>query len=144
MSTSNVVKSVAEDRYLLCTVYSPARMPKRGADGYIDVATPRTLEKAAWKFAEHGFKTGVGHKPGGSEAARVVESWIHRGPTWKVMGPDGTVTKIRKGTWLVGLILSPEAWADYKAGRFTGVSVQGNTRRRPASPEVLGHLKELT
>lgn len=140
---SQFIKSGSEeDRYLLAVVYSPSRLPLRGADGKTDLVSPRELEKACWRFAENGFRTGLNHKPGNPGACRVVESWIHRGKPWRVTGPDGTVTTVRKGTWLVGLVLDEPTWAAYKAGQFTGVSFQGETNRRPATTRALRRIKE--
>lgn len=138
---ATVLKASPEDRYLMCVVYSAHRLPKRGADGRVDVASPAVLEKACWKFAENGFRVGVGHQPGGEMAAQVVENWVHRGPKWTLTAPDGTTQVVRKGDWLCGLILSPAAWADYKAGRFGGVSLQGRAGRRPPRPKTLARQR---
>lgn len=141
IAVSSVVKAREEDRFLLCVVYSPNRMPLRGADQRVDLATPDVLEKACWRFAMNGFKVGVDHKPGGEGAARVVENWIHRGPSWHLIGPDGRESVVKAGDWIVGMVLSPSAWRSYKAGRFGGVSMQGRAERIPATKKTLNRVK---
>lgn len=139
---ASLLKASDEDRFLLCVVYSPNRMPLRGADKRTDVASPRVLEKAAWRFMLNGARTGVDHQSGGEDACRVVENWVHRGPPWTVTSPAGVRETVKAGDWLVGLILSPKAWADYKAGRFGGVSMQGTATRRPPSKQTLKRLEK--
>lgn len=139
---SAIVKAQEESRFLLCVVYSPSRMPARGADHRTDLVSPEVLEKAAWRFMLNGARVGIDHRPGGEKAAKVVESYVHRGSDWIVTGPDGTTQTIRPGDWCVGMILSKSAWADYKAGRFGGVSMQGRATRRPVTRETLAGIKE--
>lgn len=141
VSGGAVLKAEDERRFLLCVVYSPNKLPATGADGRLDVASPDVLERAAWKFALNGLRVGVGHKPGGEDAARVVENFIWRGAPWHVMGPDGQEQVIEAGDWLVGMILSKKAWAEYKAGRFGGVSLQGTAQRKPATVETLSRQR---
>lgn len=133
-----VVKADGESRFLLCVVYSPNRLPKRGADGYLDLVRPATLEKACWKFLDNGGRIGLNHQPGGEGAARVVENYVYRNKVpWVIKSPDGTKQVVRRGDWLVGLVLSPEAWQMFKAGKIGPVSLQGGARRRPATPKTL-------
>jgi hypothetical protein len=61
----------------------------------------------------------------------VVESYIYRNDQPWDLG-DGLV--VRKGDWVVGAILSPEAWSLYKSGRISGWSPQGSARRHRARP----------
>ncbi len=140
-SRATVLKADPADRFLLTVAYSAHKMPARGADGRVDIAGARALEKAAWSFARHGFRVGIDHKPGGEGAAQVVESWIHRGPPWEITCPDGTTETVKAGDWLVGMILSPQTWREYKAGRFGGVSMQGRATRRRPSREMLARME---
>ncbi|MHB1782381.1 MAG: XkdF-like putative serine protease domain-containing protein [Acidimicrobiales bacterium] len=134
-----VLKSNEESRYLLTVAYAPrsGKLPGRGLDGKLDVASPEVLEKAAWRFALNGFRVGLNHEKGHEGCARVVESWIHRGGPWKITAADGSTQVIKKGTWLVGMILDKPTWALYKQGRIGGASPQGTAHRKPASPKTL-------
>lgn len=101
----------------------------KGQDGRRDYFTPDELEKAAHSFARNGMGGGAFHLDGTGAEFEPTESWIHRGPDWPVAGPDGVVTVVKAGDWLVGGYLSPEGWDLYKAGRITGLSPQGTARR---------------
>lgn len=141
--TVNVLKAHEESRFLLVVAYSASKMPARGADGKVDLASPEVLEKAAWKFADNGLRVGLFHKPGGEGSARVVENFIHRGKPMRFTAPDGTEQVVRKGDWCVGMILSPEAWDLFKAGAIKGASPQGTARRKPATAKTLARIKEF-
>ena len=118
-----------EQRFFLAVAWQAGRDESivRGADGRRDFATAESIEKAAWKF----MKTrdlGLFHQDGTMGHAELTESYIYRGPDWPQ--PDGTVVKA--GDWLIGGIADEPTWAAMKAGRITGVSVQGAGKRRPA------------
>lgn len=135
----------AEDRFGLAVVYSPNKMPKRGADGKLDVASPRVLERAAWAFMERGAQAGLMHatpKKGSPPPFRVVENYIYRNPVpWVMRAVDGSEVTVRQGDWLVGFICSPAVWADLCAGRYGGLSLDGTARRKPASAQTLAHQR---
>lgn len=136
-----ILKSSDADRFLLMVAYSPNRMPLRGADGFVDVVSPEVLEKACWRFAENGYRLGVDHKPGGEDAGRVVENTIYRNPIpWVTKDAAGNKVAIREGDWLVGVILTPKAWEDYRNDRWGGISLQGRAKRRPADPATLARV----
>lgn len=121
-----------EQRYVLGIAYQAGPDPRitKGADGGRDYFTAAELEKAAWKFLTGGRKVGLFHVDGTEGAADVVESYIYRGPDWDL--GDGIVAK--SGDWLIGAVLSPEAWELHKAGRLNGWSPQGTARRRRVRP----------
>jgi hypothetical protein len=101
-------------------------------DGGRDFFSEAELEKAAWSYLRNGPRVGMFHMDGTDQnggAAQVVESYVYRGPDWDL--GDGIV--VRKGTWLVGMILSPAAWQAHKDGKLNGVSPQGVARRRARS-----------
>lgn len=115
-------------RYVLGIAYQagPAPEIRRGADGGRDYFSEAELERAAWGFLQKGAQVGLFHGPEESVgAATVVESYIWRGDDWDL--GDGTV--VRKGTWLIGAVLSERAWELYKSGKVTGFSPQGMARR---------------
>lgn len=123
----------AEQRYVLGIAYQAGPDPRirKGMDGSRDFFTEVELEKAAFRFLANGPVVGMFHADGTQGAATVVESYIYRGPDWLVTAPDGSTTVVKKGDWLVGAILSPEAWSLYKRGIVTGWSPQGVARRGP-------------
>ena len=140
--TGEVLKADEENRFLLLVAYSPNKMPMRGADGYIDVASPQVLEKACWRFMDNGAKVGLFHKEGYEGSARIVENYIHRGPDWVTKGPTGEEQVIKSGDWVIGVILNQHAWALYKSGLIGAASPQGGAGRKPASPETLAKFQE--
>ena len=137
-----VLKADDENRFLLLVSYSANTMPARGADGYIDVANPAVLEKACWRFMDNGAKAGLWHQEGHADSARVVENYIYRNPIpWVIKAPNGRQQVVKAGDWLTGLILEPDTWRLYKAGRIGGASPQGRAGRRAAAPETLARMR---
>jgi hypothetical protein len=137
MTKARVVEKSEANRFLLMVGYSPNRLPLRGADGFLDVASPEVIEKACWRFMANGAGAGLMHKSGGEDAFRVVENSIYRGPDWTLTATDGSTQTVRKGEWLIGVICSPATWDDYKKGVYGSGSLQGNAVRIPARPETL-------
>lgn len=120
-----------EQRYVLGIAYQagPDQRIRKSQDGGRDYFTEAELEKAAFSFLRNGPRVGLFHADGTEGAATVVESYIYRGPDWPVAAPDGTVTVVKAGDWLVGAILDPVAWDLYQSGKVTGWSPQGTARR---------------
>lgn len=120
-----------EERFIIAIAYQPGKDPRirKGQDGGRDWVTEADLEKAAHSFMRNGPKGGTFHVDGTVGAITYGESWIHRGPDWRVTGPDGAVTVIKAGTWLVAGHLDENAWDLYKCGKITGLSPQGTARR---------------
>jgi hypothetical protein len=126
-----IFKGAPEQRYVLGIAYQAGPDPRitKGQDGGRDYFTAEELEKAAWQFLSGGPRVGLFHLDGTDQdggAARVVESYVYRGPDWDL--GDGIVVK--SGDWLVGAILNDRAWELYKAGKINGWSPQGVARRR--------------
>ena len=118
-----------EARFILALAYPAGENPgiTKGLDGGRDYIEADDLERACWSYLAKGNpQVGIGHMDGTTGAATVVESYIHRGPDWDL--GDGIV--VRKGDWLVGMILEPKSWELAKAGKLAGVSPQGTARRR--------------
>ncbi len=136
-----VVKADEENRFLLLVAYSPNKMPKRGADGYIDIVSAKVLEKACWRFTDNGLKVGLWHEAGQETPGRIVENYIYRGPDWVLKGGGGVEQVIKADDWLVGIICTPRTWNLYKSGRIGGASPQGSAGRQPASDDLLTKLR---
>lgn len=141
METGAILKAEDERRYVLTVVYSPHRMPLRGADKKVDLATPEVLEKACWVYTLKGLGTGMWHEDGHAEEAACVENYVYRGPDWTLKDAAGNEQVIKAGTWLAGYILSPKAWSMYKNGLIGGVSMQGAAGRKRASAEALALIE---
>jgi hypothetical protein len=142
MEGGAVLKANDEKRFLLLVGYSPNRLPKRGADSFLDLAAPEVVEKACWRFMLNGARGGLNHAPGGENAFKVVESFVYRNPApWVVKAPNGSTQTIRSGDWLVGIRCSPDTWAAYKRGEFGSISLQGGCLRGPATPDLLARQR---
>lgn len=140
-----VLKANADQQYLLCVAWEPGKHDHiaKGVDGGRDFMTEADVEQAAWGLvAKHaGGASGLGHAsffdPTRTEShAKVVESYVYRGPDWPMKNTAGRDVVIKSGTWLVGLQCDDVAWELYKTGRVTGVSPQGfATRLTPRSAQ---------
>lgn len=120
-------------RYVLAVAHQAGPDPaiRKGADGGRDYFTEAELERAAWRFMQGPREIGLNHRDGSVGVAKVVESYVWRGPDWPQ--PDGTIVKA--GDWLIGFVCEPPAWEMVEKGLVTGVSVQGAARRvRPGAP----------
>ncbi len=123
-----VVKAISEQRYSLGVAY-PAKLTLKAdnldTDAHGESMSPDELEAAAWRFMADGAKdSGLMHKDGTDGAGKVVESYIYRGPTWKV--DDQTV---EAGDWLLGVLWDAPSWDAIKRGDLTGYSLQGLAAR---------------
>lgn len=120
-----------EQRFIVALAYQAGRDDRieKGQDEGRDFFTAAQLEKAADSFARNGMGGGAFHLEGTDGQFEPTRSWIHYGPDWTVTGPDGRMTVIKAGDWLVGGYLSPAAWDMYKRGLITGVSPQGTATR---------------
>lgn len=137
-----VVKAEAEQRYTLTVAY-PANKPDVGVaqDGFRDFASSDAVEKAAWSYLRKSPNVGLWHQDGTDGSGEVCESYIYRGPDWKVQAADGSTQVIKAGDWLMGIIWSPQSWPLVKQGLIGGVSPQGRARRRMPDPESVKNLR---
>lgn len=118
-----VVKADDEQKYTLGVAY-----PADEIDSHGDFTDAAQLERAAWGFmanviAKNDPGVGTDHADGTDGAARVVESYIYRGPTW-VDEESGEVIA-KEGDWLVGAVWTDEGWERVKKDELTGWSIQG-------------------
>lgn len=121
----------SEERYVLGVAHPAGWRDTigKGLDGHKDFMSESAVEKAAWGYLADGQQIGLNHVDGTIGHATVVESYVYRGPDWTVTDTLGNSQTIRKGDWLIGAVLDEPTWAEYKAGRFSGWSVQGSGRR---------------
>ena len=126
-----VLKESAEQRYVLGVAWMPGQHTwiTKGQDGARDFMTEENVEKAAWGYINHRG-VNIFHTDGTEGHARVVESYVYRGPDWTITDTSGAEQVIKAGTWLVGSVLDEAGWAMYKAGQIAAWSAQGTARRR--------------
>jgi hypothetical protein len=140
--SGRVVKADAVNRVAVMVAYSCNKMPHRGADGFKDVVSPETLEKACWRFMENGAAVNLHHEGGYQGDAHIVENSIYRNPVpWVIKATDGTKQVVRKGDWVVAVRFGPEEWDMFEKGLIGGASPEGDCRRVPARPETLARLR---
>ena len=140
-----VVKSDAEQRYVLMVAYPAMKADVSVAqDGHRDFAKPDVIEKACFSFMRKGCKLGMWHESG-HNPGEVVENYVYRGPQWISKSTDASGAPIEQviepGDWLVGMILTPEAWQLYKSGAIGGASPQGRAKRRTPDQATLAQLR---
>ena len=132
-----MVKSDAELRQTLTVAYPAMKADAHvAADGHRDFASREALEKAAHSFLANSPVVGRDHAEGTEGTGTVLESFLWPAGDWK---PEGSGYTVKEGDWLVKVQWSPEAWADIKAGKIGGVSMQGTARRaKPSAGKVAG------
>lgn len=121
-------------RYTLGAVYAPGETDYHG-----DTMTELELEKAAWAYAQKDGMTarvGLMHKDGTAGSGKVVESYLYRGPVWKLKDAAGRDQTITPGTWMLGVVWEPEAWAKVMDKSVTGYSLQGVARKFSGDKEI--------
>jgi hypothetical protein len=118
---------VGTQRYSLAVAY-----PANRSDRHMEYMRPDQVESAAWEYLAKRRDIGVAHADGTSGAGRLVESYIYRGPDWRMTAADGREVVIKSGDWLIGVLWAPAVWDLIEKGRFTGVSIQGSAKRRVA------------
>jgi hypothetical protein len=131
-----ILKSNPDHRYTLGVAYYADRADVGTArDGFRDYVGREVLEANAWNYLTKHRQIGVGHE-GQAGKGDVVESYIYRGPDWKV-GSD----VVKAGDWLLGCVWDAATWPAVKSGQLTGYSFQGSARRRTASADDVAKLR---
>lgn len=125
-----IVKMENEQRYTLSVVYPASAQDNPKPDFHGDIMSQEELEKSAWGFMAKGTdRIGLMHRPGTQGAGRVVESYIWRGPEWKMQDAGGKEQSVSPGDWVMGIVWEPAAWEQIKQGGITGLSLQGAARK---------------
>jgi len=128
LSRYKVIKAAGEQRYTLGVAYPAAEL-----DLHKDFMDAEDLERTAWDAMRRGVKIGLMHRAGTGGAGQAVESYIYRGPDWKV---DDQI--VRSGDWLLGVVWDENAWSAIKSGQLKGFSLQGWARKiKNAAGEVV-------
>ena len=121
-----IVKRSTESQYTLSVAYPVDQLDKHG-----EFMNADDLEEAAWRYMTGSRRVGIMHEGRGDDgsagAGVVVESYLYRGPDWKINGEI-----VREGDWLVGITWDDPAWQHIKAGNYTGLSFQGLVSRSSA------------
>lgn len=120
-----------EQRFTLSVVYPCSKAGEPEPDFHGDVMTAIELEKSAWQYMSKGTdRIGLMHRPGTTGAGRVVESYIWRGPEWKLEKDAGGLPQsVSPGDWVMGIIWNEDVWPTVKSGQMRGVSLQGAARK---------------
>lgn len=128
-----LVKSEPARRYTLAVAYPADRADVGVArDGHRDFVSKEVLQDAAWAYMRNFRKVGAWHSEDSGDAGEPVESflWPDGAPDWQ---PEGSDYVVKSGDWLLGVVWSPEAWADIEQGRMRGMSPQGTAQRTRVS-----------
>lgn len=118
-----IVKREHVRRYTLGVAYPAAELDAHG-----DFATAEDLELAAWNYLARHRQAGVMHEDGTEGAGVVVESYIYRGPPWRVAGQE-----VSPGDWLLGVVWDEATWERIQRGELTGFSIQGTAVLEPSA-----------
>ncbi len=120
--------------------WAPVLIPNE-TDKQGDVIPPEAIEKAAHDFlsqfrnidTDHDLLEGKG---------TPIESWtLKEGGTFTL--PDGSESReYPKGTWMLGVEFSDQAWDRIKSGELTGFSIYGEATEHSVS-ELLGDGVDL-
>jgi len=109
------------DGYVLAPVLVPQKIDEQG-----DWVSEETIERAMASFARNGRKIDLMHNELLDEReVMVVESYTLRAATTI----EGVF--LPRGTWILGLQISPRLRAAVKAGQLSGLSIRGNGVRKP-------------
>ena len=96
---------------------------KESADFDKDVATAEEIEKDCFQFMaafNAGTHLGFMHDEGADPDLRLYENWIAK-TDLEYEQPDGTIEKVRKGTWLMTIfVVSADKWARVESGELDG------------------------
>jgi len=118
-------KAAPEKRFVWGVAY-----PANRVDGHGEYMGADSLEQSAWGFLAKGREIGLYHTDGTVGHGTVVESGIHRGPSYVLKGIDGAEQTINEGDWLLGVQFDEQTWPLVKSGKVNGWSMQGIGKRR--------------
>lgn len=114
----------SEQRFAYSVAYPADRV-----DGHEEFMRKAQVELTAWDFLANGRQIGFHHADGTVGHGTVVESGIHRGPSFVMKAMDGSEQTVNTGDWLLGVIFDAQTWPLVKSGRVNGWSIDGKARR---------------
>ena len=111
-----------EEQKAFAPVLIPNETDKQG-----DVIPSQEIEQAAHTFLEEHRKIDTDHDLFAGQGV-PIESWTLKEPQTFTL-PDGTESReYPKGTWMLGVKFSDEAWERVKDGELTGFSIYGEAQ----------------
>lgn len=124
-----IAKADNKKQIVYAVVLDPHRVDSQG-----DIVPPAEIEKAAHEWLIKSRVIGYMHKTMTDE--KVVESWIVPYPEGEyekaIEGKDHRVYRFKfgsdfvsSGTWILGVRLSDERWAQYISGEINAFSMGG-------------------
>jgi hypothetical protein len=144
---AQIVKSDPCKRIVYGIVLDPYGADGAEADSHLDWPTPASVEGCAHEFMLGKREIRLQH--GEPAKAQVVESSIEQYPSMTdyraaMNGLPHRVTRrhfgsdvIHSGSWLLGVMLAPEEWADFLAGKYNAFSPAGSGLRTPIDAKDL-------
>ena len=122
-------------------------------DAHDDHLSPSAIEETAHDFLASSRTIGLDHN--GKIEAKVVESWLHPYPSsddYKA-AMNGEPHKARKtkfgddvihsGSWILGVKLEPEQWAQVQAGELNAFSIGGFGTREDMSSDDMPKVQYI-
>jgi hypothetical protein len=128
-----ILKADTEERYILGEVLVPEELDadndarKKGFAG--DIYSADEIRKAAHGYMERSQFYDLKHQLLLAKSQiRVVESYI--APVdFELTATDGSVRRIKKGTWLLGSrVLDDQLWNSVKSGELMAYSIMGSAK----------------
>lgn len=128
-----ILKADVEERFVLGEVLVPEELDadndakKKGFEG--DIYSEDEIRKAAHGYMERSQFYDLKHQALLAKSQiRVVESYL--APVdFELVGSDGSIRKIKKGTWLLGSrVLDDELWNSVKSGELMAYSIMGSAK----------------
>jgi hypothetical protein len=125
-------------------VYGVVLDPYLVGDAHNDWVSAQEIEEAAHGWMAGSRVIGLEHN-GEDKGATVVESWLHPYPTTEdyqaaIKGEPHQAYRskfgddvVHSGSWILGVKLSPERWADVQEGKLNAFSIGGTGTREPMS-----------
>ena len=122
-------------------------------DAHDDHLSPAAIEETAHDFLASSRTIGLDHN--GKIEAKVVESWLHPYPSSEdyraaMKGEPHKARKtkfgddvIHSGSWILGVKLEPEQWAQVQAGELNAFSIGGFGTREDMSADDMPKVEYI-
>lgn len=122
-------------------------------DAHNDWVPPATVEATAHQYLKGARVVGLQHAKRANAA--VVESWLDPYPSREdyvsaMQGADHAIYRrpfgsdyLHSGSWVLGVELGPQEWADYQAGVFNAFSPGGKGMKEPLVSSSMPRVKVI-